>query len=325
MGIFSTPVTQNLFAAQVTLAWDPVTDSSLQGYRVHYGSASKNYTATINTGNATSYAITGLGDGVTYYFAITAYNASAESAFSNEVAYTTPQACTNSLSSNGASYASSGGAGNVTVNAPSGCTWGSSNVPSWMNLTSGATGTGNGTIAYSIAPNSDVSSRSASLAIAGQVFTVTQDGLPTYTITASTGAGGSITPAGAITVAQGGSQSVAITSSPGYYIGDVQVDSSSIGAVTSYTFADVAANHSISATFMVTSCTITASANSGGRLYPSGAVNVGCGSSQTFTISRYPGYIIEDVKVDGVSVGPVTSYTFPNVNAGHSIAALFSR
>ncbi len=44
----------------------------------------------IDVKNVTSYQVTGLGDGTTYYFAVTAYNSSAESAFSDEVTYTTP-------------------------------------------------------------------------------------------------------------------------------------------------------------------------------------------------------------------------------------------
>ena len=73
-----------------------------------------------------------------------------------------------------------------------------------------------------------------------------------------------------------------------------------------------------------TSYTITASAGQGGSITPSGAVSVAKGGSQTFTIKPSDNYEIEDVKVDGQSVGKVTEYTFESVTAEHSIAATFS-
>jgi len=70
-----------------------------------------------------------------------------------------------------------------------------------------------------------------------------------FTITASASEGGSISPAGIVTVNYGESKSFTITSKTGYHIKDVLVDGSSIGAVISYTFTNVNANHMISAMF----------------------------------------------------------------------------
>lgn len=70
--------------------------------------------------------------------------------------------------------------------------------------------------------------------------------------------------------------------------------------------------------------TITASAGEGGTIDPSGTVNVADGKSRTFTITPDEGYFISDVKVDGVSVGPKTSYTFTNVKKDYSITAEFA-
>jgi hypothetical protein len=76
-------------AAQVTLAWDPNTESDLAGYRIHYGTGSGSYSVSLDVHNVTTYTITGLIDGQTYYFAATAYNASGNSSgFSNEVRFT---------------------------------------------------------------------------------------------------------------------------------------------------------------------------------------------------------------------------------------------
>ena len=71
--------------------------------------------------------------------------------------------------------------------------------------------------------------------------------------------------------------------------------------------------------------TITATAGEGGSITPAGEVSVKEGASQTFTITAQEGYAIADVLVDGQSVGVVDSYTFENVTANHTIAALFTK
>jgi PKD repeat protein len=85
----------NTYAGQVSLAWDPSSSSNLAGYRLYYGQASQTYTSHIDVGLQTSYTITGLTDGQTYYFAATAYDlAGIESTFSNEVSTTLPTSTT---------------------------------------------------------------------------------------------------------------------------------------------------------------------------------------------------------------------------------------
>ena len=69
--------------------------------------------------------------------------------------------------------------------------------------------------------------------------------------------------------------------------------------------------------------TITASADEGGSISPSGSVRVSRGSSKTFTMKADEGYEIDDVLVDGESVGAVSSYTFKNVKEAHTISVSF--
>ena len=85
-------------------------------------------------------------------------------------------------------------------------------------------------------------------------------------------------------------------------------------------------SHTIEATFTVipTYHTITASAGDNGSILPLGAVTLNHGADQTFTITPDEGYGVEDVKVDGSSVGAVTTYTFTNVTADHTIEATFT-
>jgi putative cell wall-binding protein len=70
-----------------------------------------------------------------------------------------------------------------------------------------------------------------------------------YTITASAGNGGSISPSGAVSVPEGGSQTFAVTPNSNYSIASVTVDGINQGALTAYTFDKVTSDHTISVTF----------------------------------------------------------------------------
>jgi hypothetical protein len=73
--------------SSVTLAWNRSSTTDVTGYRVYYGVASRSYSNSILAGNVTTNTVPGLVNGVTYFFAVTAYNASGESAFSNEFSH----------------------------------------------------------------------------------------------------------------------------------------------------------------------------------------------------------------------------------------------
>jgi hypothetical protein len=75
-----------LRAADVSLAWDPSATPTVTGYKIYVGTASRVYQAPITIGNQTTYTVTGLAPGSTFYFAATAYDTNGnESDFSNEV------------------------------------------------------------------------------------------------------------------------------------------------------------------------------------------------------------------------------------------------
>jgi hypothetical protein len=69
--------------------------------------------------------------------------------------------------------------------------------------------------------------------------------------------------------------------------------------------------------------TITASAGINGSISPSGETMVISNGSQTYTITPKRGYQVDDVIVDGISKGSITSYTFNNVRENHTISATF--
>ncbi|MCX6096908.1 MAG: stalk domain-containing protein [Caldiserica bacterium] len=84
---------------------------------------------------------------------------------------------------------------------------------------------------------------------ADKIVTATFTRLPSYTLTPSTGTGGSVTPNMPQTIIQGGSKAFTIVPSVGYRVADVSVDGVSQGVIASYTFTNVTSNHTISARF----------------------------------------------------------------------------
>jgi uncharacterized protein YjdB len=86
----------------------------------------------------------------------------------------------------------------------------------------------------------------------------------------------------------------------------------------------VSGNTILTVTAPVVTFTLTASAGSNGVISPTGVTTVNSGANQTFTITPNAGYHVAGVLVDGASVGAVTSYTFTNVLANHTISASFA-
>jgi hypothetical protein len=152
----------------------------------------------------------------------------------------------------------------------------------------------------------------------------------TFTITGTAGSNGTLSVLGAHTIAAGSNLTVAIMPDSGYHVAGVTVDGDSVGAVSGYTFTNVSANHTIAATFAAdatpppSTFTITGTAGSHGTLSVLGAQTVAAGSNLTVAIMPALGYHVAGVTVDGVSVGAVSSYTFTNVSANHTIAATFA-
>ena len=82
----------------------------------------------------------------------------------------------------------------------------------------------------------------------------------------------------------------------------------------------------VTATFSaVPSYTLTPSAGTGGTIAPNAPQTVLRGANTTFTVAPSSGYHIADVRVDGVSQGVVSSYTFTNVTSSHTVSARFEK
>ena len=92
--------------------------------------------------------------------------------------------CTYTISPANQAFTSGGGTGSVEVTVPSGCSWtAESNNKDWIDISSGNSGSGNGTVGYTVSANTGIDSRTGTITIAGQTFTVIQSGIDcTYTI-----------------------------------------------------------------------------------------------------------------------------------------------
>lgn len=145
---------------------------------------------------------------------------------------------------------------------------------------------------------------------------------PTVVVSISLVAGANGIISGPTTVSYGASAAYTITPATGYHVLNVLVDGVSVGAVTSYSFTNVIASHTLSATFAINTFTITATAGANGSV--SGPATVDYGGSASYTITPAAGYRVSDVLVDGVSVGALDGYTFTNVTASHTISATFA-
>ena len=87
-----------------------------------------------------------------------------------------PLPCSYTLSPTSQLMGSDGGAGAVIVTTRSDCQWSASPSAAWIAIVAGASGTGNGSVGYTIGANPAQAARTATITIAGLTFTVTQDG-----------------------------------------------------------------------------------------------------------------------------------------------------
>ncbi len=145
--------------------------------------------------------------GVTYEAVVSAVGPSGVSASlaSNTFGFSGP--CAPSLAASAQTFPAAGGQGTVAVTAGTGCGWTASSSAGWLTVTGGATGAGNGTVAFTAAATTAATTRVATLTIAGTAFTVTQSGVA--------GCATTISPASQSAAAAGGTATVTVTAGAG--------------------------------------------------------------------------------------------------------------
>jgi hypothetical protein len=118
------------------------------------------------------------------------------------------------------------------------------------NVTSYVMGNLSGGTAYYFAVSAyDNSGTLSALSKEASIVTAATPSATLYTLTAAPATGGTITPSGSTAISQGSSQTYTITPGSGYKIAGVTVDGTAVGAVSTYTFSNVTANHTIAASF----------------------------------------------------------------------------
>ncbi|MGI8788174.1 MAG: FG-GAP-like repeat-containing protein [Pyrinomonadaceae bacterium] len=116
-----------------------------------------------------------------------------------------PGNCGYVLSPTSANFEAAGGTGSFTVTTTvAGCAYTATSGDSWITITAGSSGTGNGTISYTVAANNSPA-RTGTITVNGQTFTITQSGGCTYTLT----------PTSANFTANGGTGSFTVTMATG--------------------------------------------------------------------------------------------------------------
>ncbi len=147
----------------------------------------------------------------------------------------------------------------------------------------------------------------------------------TYTVTASAGANGSISPNGDITKDYGSSQQFAALPNTGYEVNEWTVDGNSVqSGGTTYTLSNITAAHTVHVTFKILTYTVTASAGDNGSISPNGDITKDYDSSQQFTALPNTGYEVNEWTVDGNSVqSGSTTYTLSDITAPHTVAVTF--
>jgi len=190
----------------VTLAWSGVAGAT--SFLLEAGSAPGLANVLVSDqGGATSLsAVAGTG---TYYVRMRARNACGTGAPSNEVVLVVPsgQGCSFVVSPTAQSAPAAGGSFSATVAAAPTCAWTAGSNASFIGITSGASGTGSGTVTFSVAAN-DGAARTGTLTIAGQAVTVSQAG------TTGTACAYNVQPPGTIDAIGGGASIAVLASAP---------------------------------------------------------------------------------------------------------------
>ncbi|MGA3238396.1 MAG: protease pro-enzyme activation domain-containing protein [Bryobacteraceae bacterium] len=140
-------------------------------YDVYFGTAPTPPLVT-NTANI-AYAPGTLNSGTTYYWAVGARNSLGAN---SSPAWSFTTSCVSALAPSSATAAATGGAGTIPVTAATGCGWTAVSNAAWITIASGASGSGNGTVGYTVAADAGAQ-RTGTISIAGQTFTVTQAGI----------------------------------------------------------------------------------------------------------------------------------------------------
>lgn len=143
-----------------------------------------------------------------------------------------------------------------------------------------------------------------------------------YTVTASTGANGTVS--GPQRPACGSYPVYSITPDPCYRIDSLIVDGVLVAPTNLVTFPSINSNHSIYATFSRPVFTVTTTATGAGTVTPTGAFNYDCGDTVAIHFLPDSGKVIDSIVVDGLRIPADTMLVFTGIDSDHTVHAYFS-
>src|SRR5579859_6248294 len=269
--------------------------------------------------------------GTPYYYRVRAYNSAGESGYSNIAGPTIGACCTYTLSSTGASYASSGASDAVNVTASSSnCAWTAISNVGWISISENSSaGVGNGTVSYTVAANTSSSALTGTVTIAGQTFTIIEPGAPcTYSLSStgasySSGSGSDsvnvTAPNGCAWTANNTNSWVTITGGTSSGAGNGTVSYSYSANVSGATRSGVIViggqsynviQTSVACAYTLSSASVSYSSGGG-----SGSVNVTAGSSCGWTATSNVGWITITSGTSGTGDGTVSYSVAANTSS----------
>ena len=171
----------------------------------------------------------------------------------------------------------------------------------------------------------DLANIISSVSVPGNCIQATDSELPSFVLTPSAGASGTISPNDPQSVKYDNSFTFSASANYGY-----TADTWTLDGVTAqtgggnYTVPNVQANHAVKVTFTLQTFTITPTAGANGAISPSTAQTVTFGGNITFTAVANAAYTSDTWSVDGVNVQTTgATYTLTNVKANHTVKVTF--
>jgi hypothetical protein len=128
---------------------------------------------------------------------------------------------------------------------------------------------------------------------------------------------------GPIIVKEGSSHTYTIIPNIGYMIDSLIIDGLLVNDASNYTFSNINSNHSIYASFKLETYNVSVISNQGGTTSINGSFQITYTSQQTIYFTPNIGYAVDIVKVNGVLVDSVNSYTFKLVSANQTFEVAF--
>lgn len=300
---------------QINLTWQDNATNEANYYVERAPASTGTWTVIATLGaNVTSYQNTGLTQNKTYYYRVRCKAGSAYSSYSNKA-----NAKTATLAAPTALYATVASASQINLSWTDNTTY-EINYYVYRSPNGSSSWTVIATLGTNVTTYSDTS-RSVGTTYYYRVRAYDGTNYSTYssvvnqtirTIAASAGANGAISPSGTVAVANGSNQVFTMTPNAGYKIAGVTVDGSAVAINPTYTFSNITANHTISATFVTISVTGIIPPE-GGTItlegyatvtFPAGAFT----SSQDVTISATSSPETENDYIQHTSGGPRLPY-----------------